>query len=535
MERGAKPTKAKAEARAFVSGKSGKIVGATDRQRLMEALEQQAATSEILRVISQSPTDVQPVFDTIAAAALKLCAASSGLVFTFDGELIQLAAIANLDPEGADAWRQSFPRPPSRDTAVTRAVLTRSVVAIPDVLDEPDYAIRATASTTGFRSALAVPLLREGKPIGAIGVGRAEPGPFPDKQVALLKTFADQAVIAIENTRLFKELGARTAQLTRSVGELKALGEVGQAVSSTLALETVLSTIVSRATQLAGTDGGSIWEYEDPGAQPGERGELADGHQRPGGVRGERITGLRSAQEVGHPAGDLSDQNEAGQHGQQVEQPLCQRWVVDRERDPSGRIDADAGRDAAHAVESRQRRGRQLLGHGRPGDEGDDQQCHREAERGDEDERGRGAQPAQPRAETVPTHDDLSDVSKDDMDIEKRYASGSRLSTPPGPVELPGSGRGRDRRQAGRPRCLSRTHGRAPAGEVRPGDIFRVTRVGVALASVSVVPVPRGTSVGPNRSRRRRRRSPRSSVRSVKSSAIAFVGSNPTPATPVLP
>jgi signal transduction histidine kinase len=228
-----------------------------------EALERQTATSEILRVISQSPTDVQPVFDTIAAAALKLCSASSGLVFTFDGELIHLAAIANLNPEGADAWRQSFPRPPSRDTAATRAVLTRSVVAVPDVLDDPDYVMGATAATTGFRSALAVPLLREGKPIGAIGVGRAEPGPFPDKQITLLKTFADQAVIAIENTRLFKELGARTAQLTRSVGELKALGEVGQAVSSTLDLETVLSTIVSRATQLAGMDGGSIWEYDE--------------------------------------------------------------------------------------------------------------------------------------------------------------------------------------------------------------------------------------------------------------------------------
>ena len=110
---------------------------------------------------------------------------------------------------------------------------------------------------------LAVPLIREESPIGAIAVGRAAPGPFPDKQVALLQTFADQAVIAIENVRLFKELDARTTQLTRSVGELKALGEVGQAVSSTLDLETVLSTIASRATQLAGMDGGAIYEYDE--------------------------------------------------------------------------------------------------------------------------------------------------------------------------------------------------------------------------------------------------------------------------------
>ncbi|TMG79982.1 MAG: GAF domain-containing protein, partial [Betaproteobacteria bacterium] len=99
--------------------------------------------------------------------------------------------------------------------------------------------------------------------MGAITAGRPEPGPFPDKQIALLRTFADQAVIAIENVRLFTELEARTTDLTRSVGELKALGEIGQAVSSTLDLETVLSTIVSRATQLAGMDGGSIWEYDE--------------------------------------------------------------------------------------------------------------------------------------------------------------------------------------------------------------------------------------------------------------------------------
>ncbi|HEY8174503.1 MAG TPA: GAF domain-containing protein, partial [Gemmatimonadaceae bacterium] len=230
---------------------------------LTEALEQQTATSDILRVISQSQTDVQPVFDTIAGAAQNLCNASSGLVFTFDGKLIHLAAIANLDPAGADVWRNAFPRPPSRDTASTRAVLTRSIVAIPDVLEDPDYVIGPGAASSGFRSALAVPLMREGNPIGVVGVGRTEPGPFPDKQIALLKTFADQAMIAIENARLFKELEARTTDLTRSVGELKALGDVGQAVSSTLDLETVLNTIVSRATQLAGMDGGSIWEYDE--------------------------------------------------------------------------------------------------------------------------------------------------------------------------------------------------------------------------------------------------------------------------------
>jgi GAF domain-containing protein len=230
---------------------------------LTEALEQQTATSDILRVISRSPTDVQPVFDTIAAAAMKLCRAGSVTVTTFDGELLHLAALAIVNPDGADAVRKLYPQPPGREHAAPRAVLTCKVAAIPDVLEDPEYAIATTALASGFRSVLAVPLLRERSPIGAITIGRPEPGPFPDKQVALLKTFADQAVIAIENARLVNELEARTTQLTRSVGELQALGEVGQAVGSTLNLETVLRTIVSRATQLAGMDGGAIYEYDE--------------------------------------------------------------------------------------------------------------------------------------------------------------------------------------------------------------------------------------------------------------------------------
>ena len=106
-------------------------------------------------------------------------------------------------------------------------------------------------------------MLREGTPIGVIVVGRAEPGPFSDSEIELLKTFADQAVIAVENVRLFKELQARTSELTRSVDQLTALGEISQAVSSTLDVETVLQTIVSRASQLAGADGCAIYEYDD--------------------------------------------------------------------------------------------------------------------------------------------------------------------------------------------------------------------------------------------------------------------------------
>src|SRR5205814_2979570 len=127
-------------------------------------------------------------------------------------------------------------RPPSRDTAVTRAILTCSVVAIPDVLKDAEYKIEAAALAGGFRSGLAIPLVREGSPIGAIVVGRPDPGPFSDNQIALLQTFADQAVIAIENVRLFTELEARNGELTQSLGEHTALGDVRQAVSCTLAV-----------------------------------------------------------------------------------------------------------------------------------------------------------------------------------------------------------------------------------------------------------------------------------------------------------
>jgi GAF domain-containing protein len=230
---------------------------------LSEALEQQTATSEILRAISASPRDVQPIFDAIAGAALRLCAATTAMVTRYDGQLVHLVAIANVDVGGLAALREVFPRPLSRDTTSTRAILSGEVVAIPDVLDDANYAVGIPALRAGYRSTLAVPLLQAGRPIGCITVGRSEPGKFADSQIALLQTFADQAIIAIENVRLFTELDERTRELMRSVSELEALSEVGQAVSSTLDLETVLQSIVARAAPLAGGDGGSIWEYDE--------------------------------------------------------------------------------------------------------------------------------------------------------------------------------------------------------------------------------------------------------------------------------
>ena len=231
---------------------------------LTEALEQQTATGEILRTIAHVQTDAQPVFDTIVQSAARLCNSAVTGLFLTDGQMVYLPANYGSSPETLAVNRARFPRPLDMDTPPGVAMLTRSVVHVSDTEDgsTTEYA-RQAGRLLGFRSAVTVPMLREGEAVGAIAVTRRDPGRFSDAEVALLKTFADQAVIAVENVRLFKELEARTGDLTRSVEQLTALGEVGRAVSSTLDLETVLSTIVSRAVQLSSLDGGVVFEYDD--------------------------------------------------------------------------------------------------------------------------------------------------------------------------------------------------------------------------------------------------------------------------------
>jgi two-component system, NtrC family, sensor kinase len=232
--------------------------------QVTEALEQQTATGEVLRAIAHTQTDVQPVFDTIVRSAARLCHAVMASVFLTDGRMLYLPANYGTSPEALAAVRARFPRPLDRETVSGAAILTRSVVHVPDV-QEPSVVefARQTAQVLGYRSLITVPMLREDEVVGAINVCRREPGRFSDAEVELLKTFADQAVIAVENVRLFKELEARTAALTRSVDQLTALGEVGRAVSSTLDLETMLTTIVSHAVQLSGLDGGVVFEYDE--------------------------------------------------------------------------------------------------------------------------------------------------------------------------------------------------------------------------------------------------------------------------------
>jgi GAF domain-containing protein len=231
---------------------------------LTRALDQQTATSEILRTIAHTQTDVQPVFDTIVRSALRLCNGATAAVFRVDGEMLHHPANYGGSPEALAAARARYPRPVGMDSIPGIAILTRSEYEVPDTEGPAALEMsRETGRILGIRSLVAVPMLRDEDAVGAIVVTRPEPGRFTAAEMSLLKTFADQAVIAIENVRLFRELNARTHELTRSVDELRALGEVSQAISSTLDLETVLTTIVSQAVRLSGLDGGVVFEYDE--------------------------------------------------------------------------------------------------------------------------------------------------------------------------------------------------------------------------------------------------------------------------------
>ncbi len=229
---------------------------------LTEALEQQTATGEILSVISSSPTDVQPVFDTIAESSMRLCGALFSSVYQFDGELIHMVAERNYPPVARELSQRLFPTEPSRQLFTGRAILERAVVNVPDVQNDLEWysnADRAGISrTSGFRSVLSVPILRGENPIGAITVWHAEVGPFTDKHVTLLETFADQAVIAIENVRLFQELQAKNRDLTEALEQQTATSEILRVIaSSPTDLQPVLDAVAESAARLC--DGSSAF------------------------------------------------------------------------------------------------------------------------------------------------------------------------------------------------------------------------------------------------------------------------------------
>jgi two-component system, NtrC family, sensor kinase len=271
MRRGAKPAKAKVGAKLTVARKSRKNEGSRVRdlekrlaealKRESEALERETATGGILRVISNSPTDTQPVLDAVAESAARLCSAYDAVIFRLDGDVLRRAAHTGPIPAPP-----GFAIPATRSRVTGRAVLDRQPVHVADAQAKSEEfpETRTFALEHGFRTILSVPLLREGLAIGTIDLRRTELQPFTETQIALLKTFADQAVIAIENVRLFKELEARNRELTEALAHQTGTAEILKVISSSPTdLQLALSALTEAASRLCGAYHASVYRVED--------------------------------------------------------------------------------------------------------------------------------------------------------------------------------------------------------------------------------------------------------------------------------
>src|SRR6516225_7321987 len=229
---------------------------------LAEVREQLGATSEVLAVIGRSASDLDRVLETVVESARKLCGADAGQVLLVDQDRYRLAYGSGMTSE----YRQHIAKNPvvlDRETLAGRVGLDRRATQITDVLADPDYGRGDAQRVAGFRTVMGVPMLLDDEVVGVLSVWRTEVDPFSDRAVEVLTTFAAQAALAVRTVDLVRTLESRTGELGRKVNQLEALDTVGQAVSSSLNLTEVLNTIITQAVQLSGTDGGSIYEYDE--------------------------------------------------------------------------------------------------------------------------------------------------------------------------------------------------------------------------------------------------------------------------------
>jgi len=229
-----------------------------------EALERQTATADILQIIASSPSDVQPVFDAVADRAMRLLDCWSVIVTRFDGEYFQFGAARGALPDTEQFVRQRYQSMrPDPASLLGRCLLGRTVVSSADALAEPDPQLRDYARKRGLRAVLIVPLLRDDRVEGALVLTRAEPGLFAPREIELVQTFADQAVIAIQNARMFTEVQARTRDLSEALDQQTATAEVLKVISrSTFDLQTVFETLTESAVRLCSAERGLVFRFD---------------------------------------------------------------------------------------------------------------------------------------------------------------------------------------------------------------------------------------------------------------------------------
>ena len=289
-------------------------------RELAEAHRREAATAEVLKAISRSTFNLQEVLDSLIESAVQLTGAETGLIIRQDGEVYRAAAIYGASPEFIEVAKQN-PIPQGRQSATGRAVLERRVVHIHDVLNDPEYAW-VGQQAAGVRTILAVPMLREDIVVGVIGCGRREVRPFTAKQIELVQTFADQAVIAIENTRLFEEVQGRTRELTQALEFETATSEVLQVISSSPGeLRPVYDTMLASALKHCEAKFGGLFRYEHGAFHP---------------VAGLGVSGALAeyARECGVSASSLSDLALMAPTGQTLQISDMRESRAYRERDP---------------------------------------------------------------------------------------------------------------------------------------------------------------------------------------------------------